>query len=148
MNEKIENILTIWHKHFNDEQNQYSEFEHSDIEYFVGCMLYNHFAFSKALPTMKTIDLSYDFLASCGDEYDEITAMIKSIDIKDEKEKIIFLQNFITQAKKKYNADELYLLDRLEYHVDGVMQRFIGDVEAEKVKFVAPKAPVANPLMR
>ena len=109
MNEKIERILTIWHEHFSDEDRQYSEFESSDIEYFVGCLLYNHFAFSKALDTMKTIDLSYDFLASCSDEYDEIMAMIKSIDFDDELLKLEFLQNYIRDAKLKYSDDELYL---------------------------------------
>ena len=83
MNKKIEKILEIWHKHFIDEEKQYSEFESSDIEYFVGCMLYNHFNFSTALDTMKTIDLSYDFLSSCDEEYDEIESIIKSIEFDD-----------------------------------------------------------------
>ncbi len=148
MNKKIEKILEIWHKHFSDEDKQYSEFENSDIEYFVGCLLYNHFAFSKALDTMKTIDLSYDFLESCGDEYDEIMAIIKSIELEDEKRRLDFLQGFIVDAKKKYSDDELYLLNRLEYHVNGVMQRLINDEEAKKVNFEAPKPRSANPLLR
>ncbi len=148
MNNKILKILKTWHKHFSNEENQYSEFENSDIEYFVGCLLYNHFTFTKALDTMKTIDLSYDFLKSCGDEYDDILNTIKSIKIEDEKEKIEFLQNFIRDAKKKYSEDELYLLNRLEYHVDGVMQRFLNDEETKKVNFVAPKVRSANPLLR
>ena len=31
MDTKIEEILDIWHKHFENEENQYSEFEPSDI---------------------------------------------------------------------------------------------------------------------
>ena len=148
MDSKIERVLSTWHEHFGDEERQYSEYESSDIEYFVGCMLYNHFAFSKALDTMKTIDLSYDFLESCGDEYDEIMAIIKSIEFDDEKQKLDFLQNFIVDAKKKYSGDELYLLNRLESHVNGVMQRFLNDEEAKKVNFEAPKPRSANPLLR
>jgi len=148
MNEKIEKILTTWHEHFSNEENQYSEFESSDIEYFVGCMLYNHFAFSKALDTMKTIDLSYDFIGACSDEYDEITRMIESIDFDDELAKLDFLQNYIRVAKLKYSGDELYLLNRLEYHVDGIADRYKNDLEAEKVTFEAPAARPANPLLR
>ncbi len=148
MNEKIERILTIWHEHFSNEERQYSEFESSDIEYFVGCLLYNHFAFSKALDTMKTIDLSYDFLASCSDEYDEIMAMIKSIDFDDELLKLEFLQNYIKDAKLKYSDDELYLLDRLEGHVNSMADRYRDNIEAQKVTFEAPPARPANPLLR
>ena len=148
MNKKIEKILEIWHKHFLDEEKQYSEFESSDIEYFVGCMLYNYFNFSKALETMKTIDLSYDFLESCDDEYDEISTIIKSIELEDEMQKLEFLQNYIVEAKKKYSADELYLLNRLEYHVSGMAQRYKSDEESKKVDFVVPKKRSSNPLLR
>ena len=148
MNEKIEKILIIWHEHFSAEENQYSEFESSDIEYFVGCMLYNHFAFSKALDTMKTIDLSYDFIEACSDEYDEIMSMIQSIDFDDELVKLEFLQNYIIAAKAKYSGDELYLLNRLEYHIDGVADRYKNDIETSKVTFEAPAARPANPLLR
>ena len=148
MNEKIEKILTIWHEHFSNEEKQYSEFESSDIEYFVGCLLYNHFAFSKALDTMKTIDLSYDFIESCSDEYDEIMRMIQSIDFDDELTKLDFLQSYIADAKLKYSGDELYLLNRLENHVDGMEDRYKNDIEAQKVNFEAPVAKSANPLLR
>lgn len=141
MKEKTQNILNIWHKHFLDEDRQYSEFEDSDIEYFVGCMLYNHFNFTHALDTMKTIDLSYDFLSECGYEYDEITSIIKSIDIEDEEQKIAFLQEFIKESQAKYSSDALYLLNRLAFHVDGVANRFLAGQRAKKVEFV-------NPLLR
>ena len=148
MNKKIEKILNIWNDYFNNKEHKYSEFESSDIEYFVGCLLYNHFAFSKALDTMKTIDLSYDFIRECGNEYDEILDIIKSIDFDDELQKLEFLQNFIKESQAKYSADELYLLNRLKYHVDGIAQRYIDDKEVESVNFEAPPAKSRNPLLR
>ncbi len=141
MNKKVEEILDIWHKHFDNEENQYSEYEPSDIEYFVGCMLYNHFAFSKALDTLKSMDLSYDFLSACGDEYDAIQEMIASIKFADEKEALSFLQNYIQKAKEKYTKPELYLLDRLDYHVNAMAQRYEKDVDVQKIDF-------KNPLLR
>lgn len=141
MDSRIEKVLDIWHKHFEDEENHYSEFENSDIEYFVGCMLYNHFAFSKALETMKTMDLSYDFLSSCSDEYDDVKEIIKSIEFDDEIQKLEFLQNFISEAKSKYTKPELYLLDRLGYHVDAMAKRYFNDVDVEYIDF-------QNPLLR
>jgi len=138
MDNKIEQILSIWHEYFGDEDKQYSEFESSDIEYFVGCMLYNHFAFSKALNTMKTMDLSYDFLSSCGDEYDEIKAIIRSINFNNEEEKLKFLQNYISESKAKYTKSELYLLDRLEYHVNGMAQRYSAGIDAKRIDFQNP----------
>ena len=138
MDSRIEKVLKIWHDYFADEEVQYSEFEDSDIEYFVGCMLYNHFAFSKALDTMKTMDLSYDFLSACGDEYDEIAAIIKGIEFDDEMQKLDFLQEYIKEAKAKYSAPELYLLNRLEYHVNAMAQRYEKGVEAQKVDFQNP----------
>ena len=148
MNKKTDKILDIWHKHFELEDRQYSEFESSDIEYFVGCLLYNYFAFSKALDTMKTMDLSYDFLESCGDEYDEIVSIINTMDYEDEMQKLEFLQNYIRDAKRKYSNDELYLLNRLEYHVDSMADRYKQEIEAKKVNFEAPKPKSANPLLR
>jgi hypothetical protein len=138
MKKNIEKILEIWHKHFENEEHQYSEFEPSDIEYFVGCMLYNHFAFSKALDTMKTIDLSYDFISEWGNEYDEVLSIIKSINYKDELEALEVLQNFISESKKKYTADESYLLNRLQYHVNAMADRYNQDVEVVSVEFKNP----------
>ena len=151
MYKKIDKILEIWHKHFEDEDKQYSEFESSDIEYFVGCLLYNHFSFEKAVVTMKTIDLSYDFLESCDEEYDEIMAIVKTIEVEDEKRKIEFLLGYLANARSKYNDDENYLLNRLQMHLDGIIQRFENDEDAKIVSFEAPPAPKAknpNPLMR
>jgi len=138
MDKKIEKVLDIWHKHFENEIYQYSEFEASDIEYFVGCMLYNNFSFSKALDTLKTMDLSYDFLSACGDEYETIKETIASIKFEDEKEALTFLQNYIKEAKAKYTKPELYLLDRLQYHVDAMAQRYEKDVVVKKIDFENP----------
>lgn len=101
-------------------------------------MLYNHFAFSKALDTMKTMDLSYDFLSACGSEYDDIQAIIESINFDDEQEKLKFLQSYISEAKSKYTKSELYLLDRLEYHVNGMAQRYAQGVDAHRIDFQNP----------
>jgi hypothetical protein len=138
MDNRIEKVLTMWHEHFSHAENQYSEFESSDIEYFVGCMLYNHFAFSKALETMKTMDLSYDFLSACGSEYDEIISIIKNIEFDDEMRKLHFLQEFIKESKAKYSASELYLLNRLEYHIKALSERYAKGVDVQKVEFVNP----------
>ena len=151
MKQKTKQILEIWHKHFEDEEKQYSEFESSDIEYFVACMLYNHFAFSKALATMKTMDLSYDFISSCDEEYDEIQAIVKSIEFADEIEKLVFLQNFIKESQEKYTRDECYLLDRIAYHIDSLSEQYNSGEIAKRVDFIKPDAPnpkSANPLLR
>jgi len=141
MNEKVENILQTWHKHFEDEENQYSEFEPSDIEYFVGCMLYNHFAFSKAHHNLKTMDLSYDFLSSCGEYYEEFEKEIASINFESEEEALEFLQNYIQESKAKYTKPELYLLERMEYHVNAMAERYEKEVDVKKIDF-------ENPLLR
>ena len=141
MKEKTDKILEIWHEYFADEEKQYSEFESSDIEYFVGCLLYNHFAFSKALDTMKTIDVSYDFLSACGDEYDEIQNIIASIHFETEEQSLEFLQKFILEARLKYTQPELYLLNRLNYHVEAMADRYAKGVNAKPIDF-------QNPLLR
>ncbi len=138
MDQRIQKVLDIWHEHFSDEARQYSEFESSDIEYFVGCMLYNHFAFSKALHTMKTMDLSYDFLSECSDEYDEVKSVIDSIDFDDELKKLGFLQEYIKEAKSKYTKSELYLLDRFDYHISAMAERYLKGIDAEHIDFQNP----------
>jgi len=146
---RVQTVLDMWHKHFKEEENQYIEFEPSDIEYFVGCLLYNHFQFQKALDTMKTIDLSYDFLQSCGDkEYEKAMQLIKSIEIEDEEEKMEFLQNYLQEVMQKYSDDELYLLKRLNYHVAGVVHRYRENIEVQKVEFHKPTTKNKNPLLR
>lgn len=149
MDIKVQKVLEIWHEHFKDKEKQYSEFESSDIEYFVSCILYNHFKFSKALDTMQTIDLSYDFLESCDEEYDAVQTIIESINPDSEMQKIEFLQGFIKESQAKYEKDALYLLNRMAYHVDGVMQRTQEDEQAKKVEFIKPEKKLStNPLLR
>jgi len=141
MKEKVQKVLDRWHEYFSDEEVQYSEFEPSDIEYFVGCMLYNHFAFSKAHHNLKTMDLSYDFLSSCGDEYEENRALIESIEFESEEEKLAFLQEYIAESKAKYTKPELYLLDRMDYHVSAMAERYEKGVDVKHIDF-------QNPLLR
>jgi hypothetical protein len=135
MDAKLQEVLEIWHKHFANEEHQYSEFEPSDIEYFVGCVLYNHFAFSKAHHNLKTMDLSYDFLQECGDEYKQIQKIIDSIEFQTEEEALEYLQNYIQEAKSKYTKPECYLLDRLEYHVNEMAQRYKTEKEVKFIDF-------------
>jgi CO dehydrogenase/acetyl-CoA synthase beta subunit len=142
MDTRVEKILEIWHKHYENETNHYSEFEHSDIEYFVGCMLYNSFAFSKAHHNLKTIDLSYDFLTTCGEkEYEEAVQTIANISFEKEEDALEFLQEYLQEAKAKYTKSELYLLERLEYHVNAMAQRYKHGVEVQHIDF-------QNPLLR
>ena len=138
MKQKTEKILTIWHEHFSNEENQYSGFEDSDIEYFVGCMLYNHFAFSKSLENLKTMDLSYDFLSSCGDEYDEIRAIMKEITFENEEESLKFLQSYIQESSAKYSGMELYLLNRLNNHIITLADIYSGEKNVDPVDFQNP----------
>ena len=138
MKQKTEKISTIWHEHFSNEENQYSGFEDSDIEYFVGCMLYNHFAFSKSLENLKTMDLSYDFLSSCGDEYDEIRAIMKEITFENEEESLKFLQSYIDESSAKYSGMELYLLNRLNNHIITLADIYSGEKNVDPVDFQNP----------
>ena len=140
MHKDIENILNTWHKHYEDKELQYSEFEDSDIEYFVGCMLYNTFSFSKALDTLKTIDPSYDFLTTCGEYYEPFLETMKNLEFENEMQKVKFLQDYIKEAKSKYNEDELYLLNRLQTHVDSLAYRYEHNLEPQKVVFKMPSS--------
>ena len=139
MDKKIEKILEIWHEHFSDKNRQYSEFEESDIEYFVGCMLYNHFAFSKAIDSVKTIDLSYDFLRECTGEYEIIEDIVSSIDFDDEIKKLEFLKKYISFAKSKYDFAGQYLLNRLENQANILTKMYLGNVDVKKVDFTSLK---------
>ncbi len=138
MKEKTNKIVEIWHKHFEDDSKHYSEFEPSDIEYFVGCMLYNHFAFSKALENLQTMDLSYDFLRECGEEYDEIQSIIKEIRFASEEESLAFLQSFIQASRAKYTKSELYLLNRLHNHIVTLADIYSGSKDVSPVDFQNP----------
>jgi len=138
MKKEVQKVLDIWHKHFEDEENHYSEFEPSDIEYFVGCMLYNHFAFSKALANLKTMDLSYDFLTATKESYDRVKEIIESISFESEEESLAFLVAFIEESKAKYSADALYLLNRLEKHIGTLSDIYSGKIDVNHVDFQNP----------
>lgn len=148
MDNRIEKVLTTFHEFFKDENKRYTEYDDSDIEYFVGCMLYNHFNFKDALDTMKTIDVSYDFLVACEDKYDDAQEQINNITIDTQEQKLDFLQEYFNDVKPKYTKNELYLLIRLEYHVDGIRQRYDANEEVKKVDFVAPDPRSKNPLLK
>ena len=79
MNENVTKALNIWHKVFEDESKHYSEFESSDVEYFVGVIMYNLFGFSKAIPTMKTMDVGADFIQASNKTYVEVLELIDTI---------------------------------------------------------------------
>jgi len=146
MNKRIKIAVGMWHEHFKNAQHQYSEFEKSDIEYFVGCLLYNNFAFSKALDTMKTMDLSYDFISECGNEYDDVLEIVNSVSFDNELESLEFLQDFITESKSKYSVDESYLLTRLQNHINAMAERYNNGKETQEVVFEATKPRSRNPL--
>ena len=139
MDSKVEKVLVNWHEHFQDEENQYAEYEPSDIEYFVGCMLYNYFAFSKAHHNVKTMDLSYDFLSSCGDTlYENNKQLLESLVFENEEKKLEFLQAYIQEVKAKYSQEECYLLARLEFHVKTMAERYEKKVDVKYIDFENP----------
>jgi hypothetical protein len=137
----IEKACALLHAHFEDEANDYSEREESDVEYFVGVIMYNHFSFSKALPTMKTMDVGSDFIKAAGESYIEVCALIDSIKSSDELELLALLQNHIKRSLKKYENDPMscYLLNRLEKHIDNLAGIYAGEVRAEDVDFMKQK---------
>jgi virulence-associated protein VapD len=101
-------------------------------------MLYNHFAFSKALENLKTMDLSYDFLSECGAEYDEIQALVKEIRFENEEQSLAFLLEYIKDSQAKYTASELYLLNRLHNHVASLADIYAGSLNVDHVDFQNP----------
>jgi hypothetical protein len=88
------------------------------------------------------MDLSYDFLSAFSDEeFQEIEQIVQSILFEDELQKLEFLQNFIEESRKKYTKPELYLLERLSYHVNAMAQRYEKNAEVVRIDF-------QNPLLR
>ncbi len=134
----IEEACSIWHDWFDDnDDNDYSEKEPSDVEYFMGCMLYNLFAFEKAISTMKTMDIGLDFLDATGNSYGEVKALLMQIETKDDLEKIALLQNHIAKAMKLYEGDRmaLYLVNRLAGHINTLEAIYRGKVDRRDVDF-------------
>jgi len=131
----IDNACAILHKWFEEDDHQYGEFESSDVEYFVGVMLYNHFKFAKALDTMKTMDIAYDFIESTGDVYDEVQSIVKSIRFENDLESLDFIQSFTTHSKSLYTPSELYLLNRFENHITLMEERYESDGDTKGIDF-------------
>ena len=134
---KIEQACTIWHTWFEDDTHDYSESEASDVEYFIGVMMYNHFAFSKALSTMQTMDIGLDFKQAADSSYVEVYDLIGSIKSDDELELLVLLQNHIKQALEKYGNDRMacYLLDRLNNHIKTLAEIYAGKIDTRDVNF-------------
>ena len=134
----IEEACAIWHAWFDDnDDHDYSEKEPSDVEYFMGCMLYNLFAFEKAISTMQTMDIGLDFLDATGNSYGEVKALLTQIETKDDFEKIDLLQNHIAKAMKRYEDDRmaLYLVNRLAGHINTLEAIYRGKVDRRNVDF-------------
>ena len=87
---------------------------------------------------MKSMDLSYDFLVACEDNYDEVNSHIITIELSSEEEKLKFLQAYISESRQKYSSNELYLLNRLAFHVDAMAKRYEQDVDTIKIDFQNP----------
>ncbi len=138
-NEKlIEEACAIWHAWFDDsDEHDYSEKEPSDIEYFIGCMLYNQFAFEKAISTMKEMDIGLDFLDATGASYGDVKALLTQIEVKDDFEAIDLLQSHIRRAIQRYEGDRmaLYLINRLAGHINTLEQIYKGKVDRREVDF-------------
>jgi hypothetical protein len=134
---KIEKACALFHKHFEDEANDYSEREDSDVEYFVGVIMYNLFAFSKALSTMKTMDVGSDFIQASGTTYSDVLELIDSIKSDDELELLALLQNHIKRSLEKYGHDRMtcYLLSRLDNHIKTLAGIYAGEVKVQSVDF-------------
>lgn len=135
--QKIEKACAMLHACFEDEANDYSEREDSDVEYFVGVIMYNLFGFSKALSTMKTMDVGSDFAKAAGKTYIEVCELIDSIKSDDELELLALLQNHIKRSLEKYGSDPMscYLLKRLENHISNLAAIYAGEVKVEEIDF-------------
>jgi len=126
------------HEWFDDnDEHDYSEKEPSDIEYFVGCMLYNHFKFEKAITTMQTMDIGLDFIEAGESCYVEALYSIKQIEVKDDLEAIDLLQDHIHRALGLYGSDKmaLYLVERLAGHINTLEKIYKGKVDRRTVDF-------------
>lgn len=134
---KIETACEMLHRHFEDEANDYSEREDSDVEYFVGVIMYNLFAFSKALSTMKTMDVGSDFANAGGTTYIEACELIDTIKSDDELELLGLLQEHVERSLAKYADDPMacYLLKRLQNHVANLAGIYAGEVDVTAVDF-------------
>ena len=117
------------HQWFEDTSHHYSEFESSDVEYFIGVLLYNQFKFTLAVPTMKVMEIGLDFQSACGKKFNEVLNILSEIKFETDEEAVEFLLNYIKTSKEKYSKDECYLLDRIENHIKLLEGRYqTGDM--------------------
>lgn len=135
MKHYTERALEIWHQHFSDEKHHYSEFEKSDIEYFIAVLLYNQFSFKKALETMKTMEIANDFLEESGETFNEVVDILSNITFQTDEEAVEFLLDFIRKSKSDYTPSECYLLNRIENHVQLMKERYENNEEVKTVDF-------------
>jgi len=135
--QKIEKACAIWHAWFKEDANEYAGYEDSDVEYFVGVVMYNQFAFSKALSTMKTMDIGLDFIQAADSSYAEVNSLIGSIRSEDELELLALLQNHIRRSLEKYSSDptSCYLLNRLRNHIDTLAGIYAGIEKVDNIDF-------------
>lgn len=134
----IEEACAIWHAWFDDnDAHDYSEKEPSDIEYFIGCMLYNQFAFEKAISTMQTMDIGMDFLDATGASYTEVKGLLTQIKVENDLEAVDLLQQHIAKAMALYDGDRmaLYLINRLAGHINTLEKIYRGKVDRRDVDF-------------
>jgi hypothetical protein len=137
-NEKlIEKACSVWHTWFDDDAHDYSEKEPSDIEYFIGCMLYNQFAFEKAISTMKTMDIGMDFLVACEESYFDVHSLLGQIDVSVDLEALDLFQGHINKAIALYSGDRmaLYLINRMAGHINTLEKIYRGKVDRRDVDF-------------
>jgi len=133
----IEKACRVWHEWFKDEEHDYSEREDSDVEYFIGVLLYNQFAFEKALSTMKTMDVAYDFIQACEESYDEVRGLLAQLKVHDDAEALEILQQHIRKSIEKYKEEggDLYLLNRLAGHINTLEGIYNEEIKADEVDF-------------
>ena len=132
----IEKACTLWHEWFKDEDHDYSEREDSDVEYFIGVLLYNQFAFEKALSTMKTMDVAYDFIQACDESYYEVRGLLAQLKVHDDMEALALLQQHIRKSIEKYRVGgDLYLLNRLAGHINTLEGIYDDRIKADEVDF-------------
>jgi hypothetical protein len=132
----IDRACSVWHEWFKDEEHDYSEREDSDVEYFIGVLLYNQFAFEKALSTMKTMDIAYDFIQACEESYDEVREILAQLKVHDDAEALEILQRHIQKSIDKYRVGgDLYLLNRLAGHINTLEGIYKDEIRADEVDF-------------
>lgn len=132
----IDRACSVWHEWFKDEEHDYSEREDSDVEYFIGVLLYNQFAFEKALSTMKTMDVAYDFIQACEESYDEVRGILAQLKVHDDAEALEILQRHIQKSIDIYRVGgDLYLLNRLAGHINTLDKIYKDEIKAQEVDF-------------